>query len=83
MIARRRVARASQHNPMQRRILSITALLSLVMMAMSGCGTSNDKADSMKSKQGNKPSGVLESDPKFYKLNSVLVPYKKNPAQEA
>jgi len=55
---------------MQRRILSITALLSLVMLAMSGCGTSNDKIDSMK--QDHKPSGGLESDPKLYKLNSVM-----------
>ena len=55
---------------MQRRILSITALLSLVMMAMSGCGTSNDKTDSMK--QDKKASGGLESDPSLYQLNSVM-----------
>ena len=55
---------------MQRSVLSITALLSLVLIAMSGCGTSNDKADSMK--QDNKASGGMQSDPKFYKLNSVL-----------
>jgi len=42
------------------------------MMAMSGCGTSNDKPDSMKSKQDNKASGGLESDPARYQLNSVM-----------
>jgi hypothetical protein len=57
---------------MQRRNLSITALLSLVMMAMSGCGTSNVKTDSMKSKQDNKASSGMQSDPKLYKLNSVM-----------
>ena len=57
---------------MQRRILSITGLISLVMMAMSGCGTPNDEANSMKSKQDNKASGVLQSDPQFYKHNSVV-----------
>ena len=41
------------------------------MMAVTGCGTSNN-TDSMKSKQGNKPSGTLESDPNMYKLNSVM-----------
>jgi hypothetical protein len=53
-------------------ILSITALLSLVMMAMSGCGTSNYETDSMKSKQDKKASGDMQSDPGFYKLNSVV-----------
>jgi hypothetical protein len=54
---------------MQRKVLSITALLALVIMGMSGCGTSNDKADSMK--QDNKASS-MQSDPKLYKLNSVM-----------
>src|ERR1043165_1707277 len=57
---------------MQRNILSSLTLLSLVICVTSGCGTSNDKADSMKSKQDNKTSGVLQSDPRFHKLNSVL-----------
>jgi hypothetical protein len=57
---------------MQRNILSIITLLSFVICITSGCGTSNDKADSMKSKQDNKPTGVLQSDPKFHKNNSVL-----------
>jgi hypothetical protein len=42
------------------------------MMAMSGCGTSNHDTDSMNSKQDNKASGGLESDPGLYKLNSVM-----------
>jgi hypothetical protein len=57
---------------MRRSILSTTALLSLVMMVMSGCGITEDKADSMKSEQSNKSSGGLQSDPKFHKLNSVV-----------
>jgi len=42
------------------------------MMAMNGCGTSNDETHSMKAKQDNKASGGLQSDPGFYKLNSVV-----------
>jgi len=57
---------------MQRRILSITALLSLVMMATGGCGTSKDETNSMKSKPNNNAGGSLQSDPKLYKLNSVM-----------
>ena len=57
---------------MQRRILSRTALLSLVLMALSGCGTSNVETDSMKPKQDNKPNGGLQSDPRMHKLNSVM-----------
>src|ERR1051326_1823381 len=54
---------------MQRRILWITWLLSFAIMAMSGCGTSNEETNSMKSKQDR---GGLESDPHFHKHNSVV-----------
>jgi len=57
---------------MQRRILYITGLLSLVMMAMSGCSTSNDETNSMKSKQDSKASGTLETYPRFHKPKSVI-----------
>jgi len=40
------------------------------MMAMSGCGTSNDKTDSMK--QDNNASSGMQSDPRLYKHNSVM-----------
>src|SRR5215831_2682128 len=59
----------SRRNSMQRKMLSITALVSLMVMA-NGCGTSSN--DSMNSKKDNKAGGGLESDPRLYKLNSVM-----------
>ena len=57
---------------MQRRTHSITALFSLMLIAMSGCGTSDHNSEAMKSNPGNQASGTLQSDPGFYKLNSVV-----------
>jgi len=42
------------------------------MVTVSGCGTSNDETNSMKSKQDNKASGTLQSDPELHKPNSVM-----------
>src|SRR3974390_1808008 len=57
---------------MQRRIVFITGLLSLLLMTMSGCRISKDETNSMNSKQDNKAGGGLQSDPNMYKLNSVM-----------
>ncbi len=56
---------------MKQRTLFVTSVLALIMLAVGGCGTSNE-TNSMKSKQDVKASGGLESDPNMYKLNSVM-----------
>lgn len=57
---------------MQRSILHKTVPALIVALAVSGCNTSDDETNHMKSKPDNKPDRAMQSDPKMYQLNSVM-----------